>query len=62
MVSGNIMKLGPYESGNILCGDCREILPLLPDKCVTLAFADPPYWVGFDYDGKKDSGIDYKVF
>ena len=43
----------------IVCGDCREILPTLPDKSFQLAFADPPYWVGFDYGEKTDKEMDY---
>jgi len=36
-------------------GDCREILPQLPDKSVDLVIADPPYGVGKDYgEGCKD--------
>jgi len=31
-------------------GDCREILPQLPDKSVDLVLTDPPY--GINYDGK----------
>ena len=43
----------------IACGDCREILPTLPAKSFQLAFADPPYWVGFDYGEKTDKEIEY---
>lgn len=41
----------------IACGDCREILPTLPAKSFQLAFADPPYWVGFDYGEKTDKDM-----
>lgn len=43
----------------IACGDCREILPTLPAKSFQLAFADPPYWVNFEYNGIKDSEMAY---
>ena len=43
----------------IACGDCREILPTLPAKSFQLAFADPPYWVGFDYGEKTDKEMAY---
>ena len=43
----------------IACGDCREILPTLPAKSFQLAFADPPYWVGFDYGNLKDTEMAY---
>jgi DNA modification methylase len=43
----------------ILTGDCREILPTLESKSFALAFADPPYWVGFDYGETTDKEIAY---
>lgn len=43
----------------IVTGDCREILPTLPDKSFQLAFADPPYWVGFNYGEKTDNEMEY---
>jgi len=48
----------PYYGDEWVCivhGDCREILPLLPDKSIDLVLTDPPYGVGTDYgDGCKD--------
>jgi site-specific DNA-methyltransferase (adenine-specific) len=46
------VKLSDYEyhrepAGVIYCGDCLEILPLLPDNSVDLVLTDPPY--GVDY-------------
>ncbi len=29
--------------GKVTCGDCRKILTRLPDGCVDMVFADPPY-------------------
>lgn len=29
--------------GKITCGDCMDILPQFPDKCVDLVLTDPPY-------------------
>jgi len=29
--------------------DCRDILPLIPDKSIDLVLTDPPYNVGLDY-------------
>jgi DNA modification methylase len=29
----------------VVQGDCREVLAALPDKCVDLVFADPPYYL-----------------
>lgn len=36
----------PYYEENgitIYCGDCREILPHLPNKSIDLVLTDPPY-------------------
>lgn len=44
----------------IICGDCLKLMPQLPDGCVDLVFADPPFNVGKDYgsgpegDQRKD--------
>jgi len=43
----------------IITGDCRNILPTLPDKWAAFGFADPPYWVGFQYRDKTDAEMDY---
>ena len=39
----------------IYCADCRDILPLIPDKSIDLVLTDPPYNVGKDYGGYKDN-------
>jgi DNA modification methylase len=37
-------------------GDCREVLPALPDRgCVDLIFADPPFNWDVPYDGWEDN-------
>ncbi len=42
-------------------GDCLDLLGSLPDACVPLAFADPPFNIGYDYDSYDDrrSSDDY---
>lgn len=35
------------ESNVIYCGDCREILPLMPDKSVDIVLTDPPYGISW---------------
>lgn len=40
----------PYYSDDavaIYCADCRDILPLIPDKSIDLVLTDPPYGVEF---------------
>ncbi len=39
----------------ILVGDCRQVVPTLPDGAFDLVFADPPYNFGVGYDGWDDS-------
>ncbi len=35
-------------------GDCLELLPALPEGCVDLLFADPPFNIGYGYDVYDD--------
>lgn len=47
-------------SYEIYCGDCRVLSAKIPNGHCALAFADPPYWVGFDYkNGLSDKDMDY---
>jgi site-specific DNA-methyltransferase (adenine-specific) len=39
----------------ILTGDCLRHLASLPRGCVDLAFADPPFNIGYEYDVYNDS-------
>src|SRR5690242_6101878 len=39
----------------ILNGDCLEHLARLPAGCVDLAFADPPFNIGYKYDAYHDN-------
>jgi len=36
-------------------GDCRSILPLIPEGFVDLVLTDPPYGIGFKYESHDDS-------
>jgi len=47
-------RLGPFEENTIVVGDCLDIMAQMPDGCVDLVFADPPYHVGFKYGGQSD--------
>lgn len=40
--------------GRIHQGDCMEGMRGLPDGCIDLAFADPPFNIGYDYDQYDD--------
>lgn len=43
------------DSVVIYCADCREILPLFPDKSFDLVLTDPPYGNGTNYDYYEDT-------
>ena len=38
-------------TGDIVPGDCLELMRAWPEDSVDLVFADPPYNIGFEYDG-----------
>lgn len=38
----------------VVTGDCLEFLAGLPAGCVDLAFADPPFNIGYEYDVYRD--------
>ena len=38
----------------VFAGDCLKLLPTLPAGCVDLAFADPPFNIGYAYDVYQD--------
>src|SRR5262245_54429142 len=40
----------PSDMNNILTGDCLLHLAKTPESSVDLAFADPPFNIGYDYD------------
>jgi len=44
------------KRGVLLCGDCLEVMKLLPNESIDLILTDPPYGVGSD----ELSGIEYK--
>lgn len=42
----------------VLTGDCLDRLSALEEGCVDLAFADPPFNIGYDYDAYDDRRAD----
>jgi site-specific DNA-methyltransferase (adenine-specific) len=42
------------QRDQVLCGDSLELLAGLPEACVDLAFADPPFNIGYEYDRYDD--------
>lgn len=47
-------ELPPDWAGFIHQGDCVETMGRIPDNCVHLAFADPPFNIGYEYDEYDD--------
>src|ERR1700742_3899591 len=41
-------------SNGIVQGDCVELMSRLPERSVDLAFADPPFNIGYEYDVYSD--------
>jgi site-specific DNA-methyltransferase (adenine-specific) len=39
---------------DILTGDCVQLLAKLPEASIDLAFADPPFNIGYEYDAYDD--------
>ncbi|GIW85871.1 MAG: hypothetical protein KatS3mg108_0195 [Isosphaeraceae bacterium] len=44
----------PPTADRLIHGDCLAGLRTLPDQCIDLAFADPPFNIGYDYDIYED--------
>jgi DNA modification methylase len=51
----------PYALGNIYHADCVAAMQALPAGSVDLAFADPPFNIGYDYD-VYDDGQDPETY
>ncbi len=49
------------ETGNIINGDCVEVMSKLPDYSVNLICSSPPYNVGINYDTHIDT-LDMDVY
>jgi len=55
-------KIGPYDCCTVVCGDCLELMKVLPDKSVDLVLTDPPYGLTWNSTGfRGDFKIDWKA-
>jgi DNA modification methylase len=43
------------KTNRVVVGDCVELLAGMPRKCADLVFADPPFNIGYEYDGYDDN-------
>jgi len=50
----------PIAAAEVLCGDCREIVPTLGK--FDFVFADPPFNIGHPYVGYRDRRVDFDTF
>jgi len=48
-------------TAQILCGDCQQILPTLPDCSIDAIVTDPPYELGFMGKAWDATGVAYQV-
>ena len=46
--------IAPGILNTIVLGDCIKSMSKLPDGCVDLVFADPPFNIGYEYDVYED--------
>ena len=53
MQTGISMRVETIGNATLYLGDCRDILPTLPK--VDAVITDPPYGIGFPYEGYDDS-------
>jgi site-specific DNA-methyltransferase (adenine-specific) len=56
---GRILKIGTYETNQIIHGDSYEIVPTLPDKSFDTVILDPNYGMGIDW---WDTPLDVAFF
>jgi DNA methylase len=48
-------KVGPFDCCEIIHGNSLELVTEIPDGYTNLVITDPPYGIGLEYDGYKDS-------
>jgi len=45
------VKLGEYNTNQLYCGDCLELMKSIPDEAIDLVITDPPF--GIEFKAKK---------
>ena len=55
---GSHASAGPLGPDAVHEGDCLDLLARVPEGSVHLAFADPPFNIGYDYDAYDDRRAD----
>lgn len=49
--------MGPWEVDTIVTGDCLDVMREMPDGCVDLVVADPPFNIKYDYGNDFDDNM-----
>jgi SAM-dependent methyltransferase len=54
------VQVGRYRlrQNEIICGDCRELLPRIKDRTYHAVITDPAYGIGQVYNGRKETADD----
>ena len=47
-----------FEENQIVCGDCRELLPQVKDDTFHAVVTDPPFGIGLAYNGRQEATDD----
>lgn len=60
---GGIIKikdLKDWKDGinQVICGDCIDLMRMMPDNCVDLVLTDPPYAIGTTSNGNQGNWLD----
>lgn len=60
IITASEFDFAAYQAGEwgdhlIIHGDCRDVLPKIPDKAIDLVLTDPPYGVGVEYGQFDDT-------
>jgi len=48
-------------NATLYCGDCIELLPELPARCMDAIVVDPPFFQGFNHNGSKSERADLSI-
>jgi len=50
------------DRGVLLCGNCLDVLRVLPNESIDLIFTSPPYFVRKDYEAKEKTPEAYQTY
>lgn len=50
------------SKNNVICGDCKDWLPYIPDNSIDLIYIDPPFFSNREYQIIWGNGFEYRSF